>query len=46
MQHAPGAGLALAEWVLTGAPISIDVRDLGYERVLRGEQVREFNVIG
>lgn len=46
MQHAPGAGLALAEWILTGAPASIDVRALGYERVLRDEPLRELNVIG
>jgi glycine/D-amino acid oxidase-like deaminating enzyme len=46
MQHAPGAGLALAEWMLEGAPRTIDVRALGFERLLRGEPLREMNVIG
>ena len=46
MQHAPGAGLALAEWMIDGAPQTIDVRPLGYERIRRGEPLRELNVIG
>lgn len=46
MQQAPGAGLALAEWILEGAPRSIDVRALSPARVARGEPLRELNVIG
>ena len=46
MQHAPGAGLALAEWILDGAPRTIDVRPLGYSRIARQEPLPELNVIG
>lgn len=46
MQHAPGAGLALAEWILKGSPLSVDVRELSYERVLQNAPFRELNVIG
>jgi len=46
MQHAPGAGLALAEWLTTGAPRTIDVRPLEPARVPRGEPLTELNVIG
>jgi len=46
MQHAPGAGLALSEWMLEGAPRTIDVRALGYTRLERGERLPELNVIG
>lgn len=46
MQHAPGAGLALAEWILKGSPLSIDVRELSYDRVLQNAPFRELNVIG
>lgn len=46
MQHAPGAGLALSEWMLEGAPRTIDVRPLGYSRLERGERLPELNVIG
>ena len=46
MQHAPGAGLALSEWLLDGAPSTIDVRPLSYARIARGERLPELNVIG
>jgi FAD-dependent oxidoreductase domain-containing protein 1 len=46
MQHAPGAGLALAEWILHGEPKTIDVRPLSHDRIVRGEPLRELNVIG
>jgi glycine/D-amino acid oxidase-like deaminating enzyme len=46
MQHAPGAGLALSEWMLEGAPRTIDVRPLGYARLEQGERLPELNVIG
>lgn len=46
MQHAPGAALALAEWLLHGQPRSVDVRPLGLQRWLDGQPLREANVIG
>jgi glycine/D-amino acid oxidase-like deaminating enzyme len=46
MQHAPAAGLALAEWILEGEPKTIDVRPLGHDRIARGAPLRELNVIG
>ncbi len=46
MQHAPGAGLALSEWLLDGVPSTIDVRPLSFERIARGERLPELNVIG
>jgi glycine/D-amino acid oxidase-like deaminating enzyme len=46
MQHAPGAGLALAEWILDGAPRTIDIRPLGYARIAQGAPLPELNVIG
>ena len=46
MQHAAGAGLALAEWLLHSQPRSIDVRPLGLQRWLDGQPLREANVIG
>jgi len=46
MQHAPGAGLALAEWLLHGQPRSLDARPLGLQRWLDGQPLRELNVIG
>jgi FAD-dependent oxidoreductase domain-containing protein 1 len=46
MQHAPGAGLALAEWILRGRPQIIDVRPLGHHRIARGAPLQELNVIG
>ena len=46
IQHAPGAGLALAEWMAFGRPQTIDVTPLAPDRVLRGEPLIELNVIG
>ncbi len=46
MQHAPGAGLAMAEWLLHGQPRSIDVQPLGLQRWLDQAPLREANVIG
>lgn len=45
MQHAAGAALALAEQLL-GRATSIDVTDLGLERLARNQPLRELNVIG
>jgi glycine/D-amino acid oxidase-like deaminating enzyme len=46
MQHAAGAGLALAEWMLHGEAQTIDVADLGFERLLHNRPMRELQVIG
>ena len=46
MQHAAGAGLALAEWMLQGKPLSIAVEALGYERLVHKRPLRELQVIG
>lgn len=46
MQHAPGAGLALSEWILTGAPQSVDIRPLSHERLIQKRPLWELNVIG
>jgi glycine/D-amino acid oxidase-like deaminating enzyme len=46
MQHAAGAGLGLAEWILFGSPRSLDLTPLSVERWLRREPLREANVIG
>jgi glycine/D-amino acid oxidase-like deaminating enzyme len=46
MQHAAGAGLALAEWMLLGQAQTIDVQELGFERLLENRPLRELAVIG
>jgi hypothetical protein len=46
MQHAAGAGLALAEWMLHGQAQTIAVDELGFERLLQNRPLRELQVIG
>jgi glycine/D-amino acid oxidase-like deaminating enzyme len=46
MQHAAGAGLALAEWMLLEQAQTIDVQELGFERLLQNRPLRELAVIG
>ena len=46
MQHAAGAGLALAEWMLLGQAKIIDVKELGFERLVQNRPLRELAVIG
>jgi glycine/D-amino acid oxidase-like deaminating enzyme len=46
MQHAAGAGLALAEWMLLGQTQTIDVQELGFERLVHNRPLRELAVIG
>jgi len=41
LMQGPGAGLALAEIIHWGRPKTIDVRPLGYERILAGRPVLE-----
>jgi FAD-dependent oxidoreductase domain-containing protein 1 len=45
MQHAPGAGRAVAEMIAHGAATSIDVSPLGWERIRDGRPLVERNVI-
>jgi FAD-dependent oxidoreductase domain-containing protein 1 len=45
MQHAAGAGRAVAEWLVHGRYLTIDVAPLGYARVRDGRPLRELNVI-
>jgi glycine/D-amino acid oxidase-like deaminating enzyme len=45
LQHAPGVGRALAEWVVLGHSRSIDLCNLGWQRVLEGRPLREANVV-
>ncbi|MEY3611616.1 MAG: hypothetical protein RJB14_1338 [Pseudomonadota bacterium] len=46
MQHAAGAGLALAEWILQGQSQTIDVQELGFDRLVQNRPLRELAVIG
>ena len=45
LQQAPAAGRALSEWIATGDYETIDVRPLGYERIVANQPYRELNVI-
>lgn len=45
LQQAPAVGRGLAEWIATGAWETLDLSPLGYERIERGEPIRELNVV-
>ena len=45
LQQAPAVGRGLAEWIVTGRYETIDLRPLGFERIARGEPIRELNVV-
>jgi FAD-dependent oxidoreductase domain-containing protein 1 len=45
LQQAPAVGRGLAEWIATGRYETLDLAPLGYERIERGELVRELNVV-
>ena len=45
LQQAPAVGRALAEWIATGHYETLDLSSLGYERIERGEPIRELNVV-
>jgi len=45
LQQAPAVGRGLAEWIVTGRYETLDLRPLGYERIIRGEPIIELNVV-
>ncbi|MGH2380881.1 MAG: NAD(P)/FAD-dependent oxidoreductase [Candidatus Limnocylindria bacterium] len=45
LQQAPAVGRGLAEWIATGRYETLDLRPLGYDRIVRGEPIRELNII-
>jgi len=45
LQHAPGAGLAVAELLSEGRFRTINVACFGFERVMRGERVLEHGIV-
>lgn len=45
LQQAPAVGRGLAEWIATGRYETLDLSPLGYDRIVRGEPVRELNVV-
>ena len=46
MQQAPVIGRGIAELILTGRYVSLDLEDLGIARLLDGRALREANIIG
>jgi glycine/D-amino acid oxidase-like deaminating enzyme len=45
LQHAPGIGRGLAEWIALGRYETLDLAPLGYDRLLAGTPYPEINVI-
>lgn len=45
VQQAAGAGRAVAEWILHGRPMTLDVGLFGYQRIAEGRALKEVNVI-
>ena len=45
LQQAPAVGRGLAEWIATGRYETLDLRPLGFDRIVRGEPIRELNIV-
>jgi glycine/D-amino acid oxidase-like deaminating enzyme len=45
LQHAPGIGRGLAEWIATGRYATLDLTPLGFGRLIAGSPYPEINVI-
>lgn len=45
IQQSPAAGRAVSELILDGGFQTIDLSQLGFERVLRNEPMREKNIV-
>jgi sarcosine oxidase len=45
LQQAPAVGRGLAEWIAVGHFETLNLGPLGYDRIARGEPIRELNVI-
>jgi glycine/D-amino acid oxidase-like deaminating enzyme len=45
MMHAPAAGRAIAELIVTGGFRTLDLSRLGYERIIRGEPYPEVGIL-
>jgi glycine/D-amino acid oxidase-like deaminating enzyme len=45
LQQAPAVGRGLAEWIATGRFETIDLGPLGFDRIIRGDPIRELNVV-
>ncbi|MEO7295843.1 MAG: FAD-binding oxidoreductase, partial [Candidatus Limnocylindria bacterium] len=45
LQQAPAVGRGLAEWIATGRYETLDLRPLGYDRIIRDEPLRELNIV-
>jgi FAD-dependent oxidoreductase domain-containing protein 1 len=45
LQQAPAVGRGIAEWIATGRYETLDLAPLGFDRIARGEPIREINVV-